>query len=71
MISDHDNEIKVKKYAAENNYTILADTFGKLEYVKYCYKDLKITEFLMWSKGATTISITKNGTTKKLDLREI
>ena len=64
MLNDRENEIKVKKYAEENRYTILANTFGALEYVKYCYVNNKISETLKWPKGSDTFSITKEGITK-------
>ena len=71
MIIDYEKEIKVKKYASENHYTILANTFGALEYVKYCYKKKTATAFLKWPKGSDTLSITKEGITKKIKLTEI
>ena len=73
MISDRENEVKVKKYADENHYTILANTFGTLEYVKYCYGEMKTrtTEFLKWSKGSDTITITKEGISKKIKISEV
>ena len=71
MISDRENEIKVRKYASDNRYTILANTFGALEYVKYCYNEMRTTSFLKWSKGSDCITITKEGISKKLKLSEI
>tara|TARA_B100000674_G_C37015692_1_gene547534 strand:+ start:57 stop:278 length:222 start_codon:yes stop_codon:yes gene_type:complete len=71
MITERDNEIKVMNYAADNHYTILANTFGALEYVKYCYKNCKTTEFLKWPKGSDTLTITKEGVSKKIKLSEL
>ena len=71
MISDREYENKVKKYAEENHYTILANTFGALEYVKYSYTDSKVTSFLKWPKGSDIIAISENGKTKKIDLKTI
>ena len=71
MLTERDNEIKVVKYAKQNHYTILANTFGSLEYVKYCFKDCRTTEFLKWSKGSDSITITKRGVTQKINLSEI
>jgi len=71
MKSDREDEIKVKKYADDNRYTILANTFGALEYVKYCYEKKTTTAFLKWPKGSDTLSITKEGITKKIKLTEI
>lgn len=68
MLSDKENENKVKKYAEENHFTILANTFGALEYVKYCYVKNNVSEFLKWPKGSDEISITKEGITKKIKL---
>ena len=71
MINDRESENKVKKYAIDNHYTILANTFGSLEYVKYCYKEMKAAAFLKWSKGSDSITITKKGITKKIKILEI
>ena len=68
MINDRENEIKVKKYADANHFTILANTFGCLEYVKYCYKASKTTAFLKWPKGSNYMSIIQEGITKKISL---
>ena len=69
--TERENENKVKKYADENNFTILANTFGSLEYVKYCYGKMRTTAFLKWSKGSDTITITKEGSSKKINLSEV
>ena len=50
MIYEKESEVKVKRYADSNNYTILANTFGALEYVKYDYSKYRVTKFLKWSK---------------------
>ena len=71
MLNDRENENKVKQYAENNNYTILANTFGALEYVKYCYGEMRSTAFLKWSKGSDTITITEKGKSKKIKLLEI
>ena len=71
MINDREKEVKVKKYADENHYTILANTFGCLEYVKYCYGEMRTTSFLKWPKGSDNISIIKEGVTKKIRIEEI
>lgn len=71
MISDKENENKVKKYAENNHYTILANTFGTLEYVKYCCGEIRSTAFLKWSKGSDTIIETKKGIVKKIKLSEV
>ena len=71
MINDREVETKIKKYASENHYTILANTLGALEYVKYCYKDFKTTSFLKWAKGSDTFTITKKGKIKKINIEDI
>ena len=71
MICEYEKEIKVKRYAENNNYTILANTFGKLEYVKYDYTEGKITKFLKWPKGSNTITITENKKETKVYLKDI
>ena len=68
MISDRVNEVKVKKYAEDNHFTILANTFGTLEYVKYCYGEMRTTAFLKWSKGSDSVTISKDGTDKKIKI---
>lgn len=71
MITEKDSEIKVIKYAEKNNYTILANTFGSLEYVKYCHGKNLIAEFLKWPKGSDSLIITKEGISKKIKLSEV
>ena len=71
MVNDRENENKVKKYAAEHHYTILANTFGTLEYVRYSFKDRRTTSFLKWSKGCDNITVTNEGITKKIYLSEL
>ena len=71
MISEKESETKVKKYANENNYTILANTFGTLEYVKYDYTAGRVTKFLKWPKGSDSISISVNNETTKIKLSDI
>ena len=68
MISDRMNEVKVKRYAEANHFTILANTFGTLEYVKYCYGEMRTTAFLKWSKGSDSVTISKDGTDKKIKI---
>ena len=70
MVNDRENENKVKKYAADNHYTILANTFGTLEYVKYSYSKCRTTSFLKWSKGCDTVTLTIEGVTRKINLIE-
>ena len=71
MICERETEIKVKKYADENNYTILANTFGALEYVTYDYENSKIAKFLKWPKGSDSITITVGDKIKKLKISEL
>ncbi len=71
MINDREKENKVKKYAEQNNYTILANTFGSLEYVKYHYGEMRTTAFLKWPKGSDVISVTNEGVTRKIKIDEI
>jgi hypothetical protein len=68
MISDRVNEVKVKKYAEATHFTILANTFGTLEYVKYCYGEMRTTAFLKWPKGSDSVTISKDGTDKKIKI---
>ena len=71
MICEKESEVKVKKYADNNNYTILANTFGALEYVKYDFKLGRVAKFLKWPKGSDYISISENNETVKIKLSEI
>ena len=71
MVSERETEIKVMEYASKNNYTILANTFGALEYVKYDYRDVKTTKFLKWSKGSDTITIKENNIKTKIKIVEL
>lgn len=71
MINDRESENKIKKYASENHFTILANTFGTLEYVKYCYNDYRTKSFLKWSKGSNIFTVTSKGITKKIKIEDI
>ena len=71
MICEKESETKVKKYAENNNYTILANTFGALEYVKYDYVENRIAKFLKWPKGSDSVTITANNQTTRLKLSEM
>lgn len=68
MLSDKENENKVKKYADENNFTIIANKLGSLEYVKYCSVETSVIEFLKWPKGADEMSLTRKGIVKKIKI---
>ena len=71
MMCERQSESKVKKYAENNRYTILANTFGALEYVKYDYGEMRVTKFLKWPKGSDTITITVNNKSTKIKLSEL
>ena len=71
MICEREQEIKVINYANKNNYTMLANTFGTLQYVKYNYKNGNYPMFLKWSKGSSTITITENKKETKFKLSEL
>ena len=71
MVNDRENETKVKLYASDNRYTILANTFGALEYVKYCYEDFRVTSFLKWPKGSDAITIEENNKLTKIKIEEL
>lgn len=68
MISDKDKEDKVVKYADLNQYTILANTLGALEYIKYDCRKGKMTKFLKWSKGSDTIVIKTDKNVLKIEI---
>ena len=71
MICERETEIKVMKYADKNHYTILANTFGALEYVKYEYNDVRITKFLKWPKGSDAIIIKENDKKTKIKITDL
>lgn len=71
MICERETEIKVIKYADKNHYTILANTFGALEYVKYEYDDVRTTKFLKWPKGSDSIIIKENNKKTKIKITEL
>jgi hypothetical protein len=68
MISEKEIENKIIRYANLNQYTILANTFGFIEYVKYSYESSKLLEHLKWYKGSNSITITKDGNSKKINI---
>ena len=71
MICEKETENKVKRYAENNNYTILANTFGALEYVKYDFTQNRIAKFLKWPKGSDNLTITIENKVTKIKLSEI
>ena len=71
MITERETEIKVQKYADKNRYTILANTFGAIEYVKYEYNPKMVTKFLKWPKGSDTITIRENKKIIKINLADL
>ena len=71
MISDRENEVKIKQFAEKNHYTILANTLGTLEYVKYCYKEQRATNFLKWPKGSDSVIISNDGISKKIKIKNL
>ena len=58
MICEKHKELKVLKYAKENYYTILANTFGSIEFVKYDDSTNRATKFLKWFKGTSKLTLT-------------
>jgi len=69
MICERDIEIKVMEYASKNNYTILANTLGALEYVSH--HNTNTTKFLKWPKGSDTITIKENNKLTKINIKEL
>ena len=56
MVDDYNIERLVKNYARENNYTLVANTPGTLEYVKYVGGSSKIT-IMKWPRGCNSIIV--------------
>jgi len=71
MICERDDEIKVMNYASKNNYTILANTLGALEYVKYDYTSSRTAKFLKWPKGSDSIIIKEDNNSIKIKIKEL
>ena len=71
MICERDDEIKVMEYASKNNYTILANTLGALEYVKYDYNNIRTAKFLKWPKGSDSITIRDDNKSIKIKIKEL
>ena len=71
MITERDTELKVMEYASKNNYTILANTLGALEYVKYDYENMKTAKFLKWPKGCNEVTIKTNNKITKIKITEL
>lgn len=71
MMCERDKELKVLKYAKENNYTILANTFGSIQFVKYDYENQRVAKFLKWPKGSNKITLTCNEVKTTVDLAEM
>ena len=71
MISERETERKVQNYADRNHYTILANTFGVLEYVKYDYQKGRTAKFLKWSKGSDSIVIHENNNETRIKISQL
>ena len=71
MICERETEIKVKEYAEKNHYTILANTLGSIEYVKYCNKGIQSTSFLKWPKGSDSIIIEDSKNKVRINIKEL
>ena len=71
MVSDQEKENKVIKYAKENNYTILANTHGALEYVKYDIVKSRMTTFMKWPKGSDTVMLSIDGNVTKVEIDKL
>jgi hypothetical protein len=69
MVDDYPTEKLIQKYAKENKFTLIANSPGTLEYVKFD-KDSKKHDIIMmkWSKGTDDIIITSNGISKRLKI---
>jgi hypothetical protein len=68
MIDDYPVERLVRKYAKENQYTLVANTPGTLEYVKYVNKTITI---MKWPKGSGSVTIHSGLVSEKLKLNTI
>lgn len=56
MVDDYNTERLVKNYARENNYTLVANTPGTLEFVKY---DEGVSRMIImkWPRGCSSIIV--------------
>lgn len=74
MIDDYDVQRAVQRYADENRYTLIANTPGSLEFVKYeaIKKGGVSLRTLKWSKGSDTVTISnKDNKFKKYKIEKL
>lgn len=69
MIDDYHVQKIIEDYALKNKFTLVANTLGSLQYVKYNSKKLIIT--MKWSKGSDTIIFKLKDKTKKINISEL
>lgn len=69
MIDDYHVQKIVAEYALNNRYTLVANTPGSLEYVKFETGSTMST--MKWSKGSDTIIITVNNSNEKIKIEKI
>tara|TARA_R110001583_G_scaffold34763_2_gene116319 strand:+ start:690 stop:911 length:222 start_codon:yes stop_codon:yes gene_type:complete len=57
MVDDYPLEKLIKAYAEENNFTLVANKPGALEYVKYDRNNNNELIIMKWYRGASNIMI--------------
>ena len=72
MVDDYATEKLIKRYAEENYFTLVSNSPGSLEYVKYINNDMKKIMLLKWPKGSDTVIISSaNGDVERLELKNL
>ena len=66
MVDDYQTERLIKKYAKENNYTLVANKPGALEYVKYNRSNNNSLIIMIWYKGSSDIIIGSQGKSERI-----
>jgi hypothetical protein len=68
MVDDYMTEKLIKKHAKEQGYTLVANSYGSLSYVKYIKGEMTI---MKWHKGANDINITTKDKTEKIPISNL
>ena len=70
MVDDYPIERKIRQYAIENNFTLVANTPGTLEYVKYNKNSTTMT-IMRWPKGSKSVVINKGSGEERINLNNL
>ena len=70
MVDDYAIEKLIKNYAKENNYTLVSNSYGKLEYFKYNNSKGSM-DSMKWYRGAKDIIMTASGKIEKIMIDDL